>query len=348
MFNRAKHCFSSQTYPNKELIVLFENDLVTEEYIYNQTYNYYELYEDTPTRPYYILELSNNNPNELISGLSVALKNDKGLILNCDNGICLFKNIISRDSTIVIDESQDETIILKFENRWICFSDKFTLTDNKKEATRFSYIVQLDNSIKLRTCNENQEGSALESIFWKKRTIRETDGCNIGFYKIITDKVMTLGMKRNLSIKVASGDYICVWDDDDWYDSNRLNNQFNYLQFSQKEACTLAYTVLYDHNTDLAYYNTERNTGHENTLLFKRNGAGQYGNLNRGEDTPMLFSFFLKNQLAVMDEPELYIYNYHRKNTCLPGHFNSIIKLSTLLDESFAKRIKNILDDALV
>ena len=117
----------------------------------------------------------------------------------------------------------------------------------------------------------------------------------------------------------------------------------NFLQFTKKEACSLAYTILFDHNTNLAYHNSERATGHENSLLFRKEGAGTYGNLNAQEDTPLLISFYNRNQLSVMEDPELYIYNYHRKNTSSSTHFRKVITDSTLMDEDYASKIKGIL-----
>jgi glycosyltransferase involved in cell wall biosynthesis len=150
-------------------------------------------------------------------------------------------------------------------------------------------------------------------------------------------------MKRNLSIRAASGEYICVWDDDDWYAENRIYNQMEFLQFSGKLACSLAYTIFFDRNTDSAYYNLHRVTGHENTLLFRKGENTSYDNLNTAEDTPLLLHFYNQNQLSVMEEPELYIYYFHNKNSCSSAHFNIIIDTSTLLDDVYALNIKRIL-----
>jgi glycosyltransferase involved in cell wall biosynthesis len=38
-----------------------------------------------------------------------------------------------------------------------------------------------------------------------------------------TQSKLTLGELRNISVREADGEYVCVWDDDNWYGSNRLN-----------------------------------------------------------------------------------------------------------------------------
>ena len=230
MFSRAKQCFHAQTYDNRELVVLFENDPVTEEYAEgNTTYSYYQLIE---------------------------------------------------------------------------------------------------------------EGSQAS---WQKYPVREVADSTVVFYKVIPLQKMSLGMKRNLSILVATGEYICVWDDDDWYAANRIDSQMKFLQFTGKLACSLAYTVFFDCNTELAYYNLHRVTGHENTLLFRKGENTLYDDLNTAEDTPLLLHFYNENQLSVMEEPELYIYNFHNKNSCSSAHFNIIRDTSTLLDDAYSENIKRLL-----
>jgi glycosyltransferase involved in cell wall biosynthesis len=238
MLRRAIQCFQSQSYGNKELVILFENDPVTEKYAENNfTYSYYELVEEPAPVPHY------------------------------------------------------------------------------PEGDRFI-----------------------------KRPVREVPTGKVVFYKVITMQKMTLGMKRNLSIRAASGEYICVWDDDDWYAENRIRNQMKFLQFTGKLACSLAYTIFFDSNTEKAYYNLHRVTGHENTLLFRKGEFTLYDNLNTGEDTPLLLHFYRENQLSVMDEPALYIYCFHNSNSCPSAHFTIIINTSTLLDEGYAQDVRKLLN----
>jgi len=232
MLSRAKQCFHSQTYGNRELVILFENDPVTEEYAESHpAYSYYELVEES-----------------------------------------------------------------------------------------------------------------LAQGGWRKRPVREAAASTVVFYKVTPLQKMTLGMKRNLSMRAASGEYICVWDDDDWYAENRIANQMKFLQFTGKLACSLAYTIFFDSNTDSAYYNLHRVTGHENTLLFRKTEDALYDDLNTAEDTPLLLHFYNQNQLSVMEEPELYIYYFHNTNSCSSAHFTIIRDTSTLLEDAQAKNIRKLLN----
>ena len=65
----------------------------------------------------------------------------------------------------------------------------------------------------------------------------------------------SLGTARNNAIAKCNGDYICLWDDDDWYHARRLAHQYNTMlikgQF--RKASILTRVMLYDTNTQLGY-----------------------------------------------------------------------------------------------
>src|SRR5688572_22908311 len=57
---------------------------------------------------------------------------------------------------------------------------------------------------------------------------------NVTFIRTSPADNLTLGERRNLSVRASSGDYICVWDDDDWYHNRRLEMQMANLLQSKK------------------------------------------------------------------------------------------------------------------
>jgi len=346
MFERALQCFLSQTYQNKELVVLFESDPATEEYIqHNKNYSYCELRQVEHVKPSYFLETMNGDSGPLSEGLNILIKNASGFIfVSDDDGNYQFLDRDTKEYNVSIEEFVDNQFILRCHKRWLNFSEgKIELTTVREKAHRYGYTHHLDCTMSLNIIPSTFQQNGIEHIGWEKKVIREGEIKNVVFYNIFPKHKMTLGMKRNLSIRAAQGDYICVWDDDDWYSKERIYNQMSFLSFTGKRACSLAFTILFDQNTESAYYNAERATGHENSLLFEKEGAGFYGNLNAQEDTPLLVDFYNRNQLAIMEDPELYIYNYHRKNTSSSNHFKKVITDSTPLDINYAKRIKEIL-----
>lgn len=352
MFKRAQRCFLSQTYMNKELVVLFENDPPTE-LLANTLgqYGYYELTEEQLEGSLYI-EILDREVYFLEDNPRVLIRNEHGALLYKDwnwyhpeePGESRLRN--REGFEFRIEGFTENTFRIKSENLWINFKNPSVLefTATEAESKTYSYIVNIDTTIRLIIDTQNVDD--LKDIGWDKKVIRKGVSDSIVFYKVSASREITLGMKRNLAIKAAKGDYICVWDDDDWYAENRIHNQMNFLQFTGKQACALANTIFYDSGTGQVWRNLLRLVGHENTLLFKKQPGAVYDNRNTKEDTPLLLRFYNKNELAVMEDAELYIYNYHRKNTSSSDHFNTIIDTCTLeLDDAVIARVRSALSN---
>jgi len=346
MFEKALQCFLTQTYPNTELIVLFENDPVTEEYIRtNNRYNYYALRQTSIQDPLFFMETRNDASCPLAESVRVSIKDRSGCAFTCRQGVFQFDRNVSSDFNTVIEDFADNRFLLRYGDRWLNFNadGSFVIVAEQKYAYRYGYTHHLDCSFSLNVTAGDGGQNTIEQVGWTRELVHAGGIKNVFFYNIFPLAKMSLGMKRNLSIRVATGDYICVWDDDDWYAPHRIANQIQYLQFTGHAACSLAYTILFDTASGRAYYNAERPTGHENSLLFKKDGAGAYGNLNAQEDTPLLASFYNRNNLAVMDDPDLYIYNYHRKNTSSSHHFKKVLAEALPLDEHYTMNVRKIL-----
>ena len=148
----------------------------------------------------------------------------------------------------------------------------------------------------------------------------------IHFIEIPFESKISLGAKRNLAVELALGEYVCMWDDDDWYPKTRIENQLRFMNYSFKDACTLASILLHNRTTHQFYVTGLRPEGWEGTLLCKKSVIGRYDDLNKREDTPVIHELQRKNMLCVMEEPELYVYNAHHDNVSGNDHFNLIVK----------------------
>lgn len=152
----------------------------------------------------------------------------------------------------------------------------------------------------------------------------------------------TLGDLRNLSILSADGEYVCQWDDDDLYHSNRLALQYEFIIKNSIEACVLEQWTIYNMYTDKFYISNKRLW--EGSLMCRTSVIKElsYPSLEKGEDTCLIDSLIEKNKImALPNHPELYIYVYHGKNTWDEKHFNLIFSLSTELSgDSLDKAIK--------
>jgi len=151
---------------------------------------------------------------------------------------------------------------------------------------------------------------------------------------------LALGSLRNIAIANAKGEYICQWDDDDWYHPRRIELQLKSAVDQNKAASILPRWLIYSPADHKAYCSNVRLW--EGSLLCEtrllRNGPG-YPALSRGEDTALISWLYVQDQLAIEDRPDLYLYRFSGNNTWNNQHFERILEASTELDDSDTERV---------
>ena len=159
---------------------------------------------------------------------------------------------------------------------------------------------------------------------------------DISILEVERPSEMNLGDARNDAVARANGEYICTWDDDDWYHPNRVSSQLLWLQQAGKsyKASALNQLLLYDQTSKKAYLSFLYLW--ENTLLcekayFKKN---QYSSQEKGEDSTIVDYLESDHELFhIWNSPFLYIYIYHSGNTWGYEHFKSFIERSQPLSD---------------
>lgn len=168
-----------------------------------------------------------------------------------------------------------------------------------------------------------------------------TNKPNIRFIEL-NDNI-SLGEKRNILISKSSGDYISIWDDDDYHSPERLEKQYNYCIEKNIDGCTLSSLIIYSQSHDEVKLSFERIYGWEGSLLCKKSIIGKYEDINCGEDTPMVEYIFKNNNLKTYFNPELYVYILHNSNTSDIRHienmFTNSLKLNLTKNISIKKLI---------
>jgi len=144
---------------------------------------------------------------------------------------------------------------------------------------------------------------------------------------ILTEK-RTIGELRNIAIDYSIGEYIIIFDDDDYHHPNRISQQMELCLKSAVQGTILrnfiASRKILFHT--VKYYCTILK-GLEGTLLFKR-GCVRYPEMNQGEDTTFV-NTLNKNaySIAIIDEPyEMYTYNFYGGNTVSKKHFVEMVE----------------------
>ncbi|MET1056743.1 MAG: glycosyltransferase family A protein [Pedobacter sp.] len=156
----------------------------------------------------------------------------------------------------------------------------------------------------------------------------------------------SVGNARNEAISKCKGDYVCVWDDDDWYHPSRLSFQFNSMNTTGIgfNASVLTRVLLFDNTTQKAYMSFSYCW--ENTLLCRKEiiMQNQYAHQNRGEDTHIIKFLDGKKFLHhIQESPFLYVYIYHGQNTWNYQHYEYLMKKSELLSDEVTASIRELI-----
>lgn len=170
-----------------------------------------------------------------------------------------------------------------------------------------------------------------------------TPDCRIKPVKISSNPKKTLGELRNISIESADGEYVCQWDDDDWFAPERLTEQMRCICNTGRAASILTHWLIFDATTGKSYVSNARLW--EGSILSRKDVLSAYPRESKGEDTVVIDQLYQSAQLALIsDMPELYIYTFHGGNTWGTSHFDEIFNASCELSPEYGQQIREILE----
>jgi len=153
---------------------------------------------------------------------------------------------------------------------------------------------------------------------------------------------VTVGRLRNMSVNHATGEYVMQWDDDDFYENNRITFMMNSIKGTDKPAVVLNswYCVFVNKKT----VRRSNPYTYEGSIIAKRETLRKYkypnctrkkeGGGEIGEDTIMLRKLISRKLLKVVSKPTIYYYFIHGTNTCSPQHFRSMFRASRTIPGS--------------
>jgi glycosyltransferase involved in cell wall biosynthesis len=150
----------------------------------------------------------------------------------------------------------------------------------------------------------------------------ELAGTVFGQYIRTTRK--PVGALRNEGIKAATGEVICIWDEDDWHSSERLSAQVSRLRSSGK-AVTGWHNVLYwDEATGGTFKYLNSPTGHRvppyamgASHCFLKSWWEKHPYVEQGvEDQIFSDEAMHAKQLDSVDADQLYVARVHGSNAC--------------------------------
>ena len=323
---RSIQCFIDQSYENKEMLIFYtKDDNSTRQFSENEKYNRVKLNSQKIPEGYNLMsKIRTASISELVSGEPVYIQFMDENYVAVKNGK-VEKTSKVEDATDFVLAREGNKVSFHAKESYLLFNSngELSLSENSSSfwmnRTLSDTVEFFDSEHKFKKNND-----PLSS--WKKETLFSQSKLPIFFIEIDSIHDLKLGYKRNLSVQYSKSDYICIWDDDDIYHTDRLYNQMNFLEFTQRPACTLSSLTILDEDTGKKYISIERASGWEGTLLCKRENMGYFACLNKQEDTPALDYLARTNNLSVMEQPELYNYCIHTGNVSGKAHFERLLK----------------------
>jgi glycosyltransferase involved in cell wall biosynthesis len=168
---------------------------------------------------------------------------------------------------------------------------------------------------------------------------------NIRLFRVPAYPKIVLGELKNLAVRIARGDFICQWDDDDWYHIRRLEEQYSRLFSAGRHGSVMLQWLVFDSVTSTAYLSHVRLW--EGSILCSKNilQLKAYEDKPLGEDTATIEYLARMNCLHLLKElPGLYIYVYHGYNAWNYDHWCAIFRCSTALSREDSGVVADILN----
>lgn len=168
---------------------------------------------------------------------------------------------------------------------------------------------------------------------------------NLKITTVERDDDLSLGMARNEAVAISKGEYICTWDDDDWFGDSRLAHQYNnMLSVKQKrEASMLTNIMLYDSINDIACLSQSYKWA--GSLLCKKDLVLQhpYVDSDVAEDIQLIKYLDSSKYLHLIpDRPDLYAFIYHGANVIDQYQYKYLLRYGQLFDDRTKEWLKSV------
>lgn len=143
------------------------------------------------------------------------------------------------------------------------------------------------------------------------------DGWNAELQIVETPLKFSIGAKRNLGCVEARGQYIALWDDDDYSVPQRLERQYAALIAKPNAQVTgLERCYVTNEKKDQWWMSWETNLGVDTTMFFRREYWRTHWFLDSQQpDGPYLRAAQQAGVLNVVDDPRLMYFVNHAGNT---------------------------------
>lgn len=159
-------------------------------------------------------------------------------------------------------------------------------------------------------------------------------------------KSESIGQARNHAIARATGDYICMWDDDDLYSTTRLSIQYYALHAGKfnAQASVMSHVLFYHPFNQSAYLSFPSYWAC--SLLCKKDVFTGHKCIDTDQfEYKSILNFLLSEQLlCIIDDPSIYVFVFHGKNLIRYSTFLYLLNQSETVPKEISENIKIHLD----
>jgi glycosyltransferase involved in cell wall biosynthesis len=135
---------------------------------------------------------------------------------------------------------------------------------------------------------------------------------------------LSLGDYRNISVARARGNFVCQWDDDDFYHRDRISSMMTVLLETNVDAVFLSrWLMCWESRRTLAVSSPRI---WEGSFVARKSVMRVYPATERGEDTEMVNNLVSSSRIAMVDAPHLYCYSVTGSNTWGEAHFDDLFR----------------------
>lgn len=167
-------------------------------------------------------------------------------------------------------------------------------------------------------------------------------------------QALSLGMAKNEAISKCHGEYICIWDDYNWFHTNRLMHQYNTLQIKAKfcQSSLLKVIIVYNAINHKACLSTPYDWAE--SLLCKKSLAleCQFDDIDYLESNKLIAYLRTRKLLYdINDAQTSFIYVYKDPHSQNYSQFSDFLSNGSLFDQYKIDCIYQLLDfqlDAVV
>lgn len=171
---------------------------------------------------------------------------------------------------------------------------------------------------------------------------------------VVPQSPLTLGALRNLGVAHASGELICLWDDDDLHHPQRLARQLAAMTEAGCAATVLQEAMLYRAAPRTLHWTNWAATqagGLPGTLMCRRADMPSYAEsgpaARLGEDLDLLLRLRAGHGVHLQAmQPHLYVYVTHGANSSSPDH-HALLAQSLSISKGLLQRREAVLREGL-